>query len=105
MIKEIKNEYGFLQYDFDDERAEIVIETIEVDLEHRCRGVGSSLISELKMIADELNLPIGLYAYPNDDSVTLEQLISFFEKNGFEVDRRNQSQVSDEVLIWYPINF
>lgn len=50
------------------------------------KGDGSKLINQLKEIAFDLgDLPIELYSYPQDDTITQDGLNAFYEKNGFEL--------------------
>lgn len=76
---EIKNKSGFLKYTI--EENEIILDLIKV--EKKRKGVGSKLISRLKKIAEKKNLPIGLYAEPQDNSISEFDLVRFYEKNGF----------------------
>lgn len=55
------------------------------EIKSYAKGDGSILLSELKTIASELDLSIELYAFPQDDTITKEELNSFYKKNGFEL--------------------
>ncbi len=78
----ITNENGYLQYTIESD--EVTLDMIKV-YEPR-KGTGRKLIEELKMIASDLNLPIGLYAHPQDDSITKEDLQDFYYSCGFDLD-------------------
>lgn len=49
------------------------------------KGDGTELINELKKIAYELSSPIELYSEPQDETISQDDLNSFYEKNGFEL--------------------
>lgn len=49
------------------------------------KGDGSKLIIELKKIATEMRLPIELYSEPQDNTISQEDLNTFYEKNGFKL--------------------
>lgn len=79
---EIRNEKGYIKYTIEED--EITLDMIEVKVKHQ--GAGSELLNKLKDIAYSLDKKIGLYAYPQDDSITQEELRNFYYKNGFELD-------------------
>ncbi len=87
---------GFLTY---------AIEEYEITLDLVCvstprQGIGSALVNELKEIAFELNLPIGLYAEPitcGDILISEKNLIEFYKNLGFEIDA---DDVDCKLLIW-----
>jgi hypothetical protein len=76
----IRNDNGKLRYSIEDN--EIVLELVEV--KEKRKGTGTELINQLKEIAAEHQLPITLCAYPEDDSITQDQLNSFYEGLGFK---------------------
>jgi len=49
------------------------------------KGDGSILLTQIKIIASDLRLPIELYSEPQDDTITQEDLNAFYEKNGFSL--------------------
>jgi GNAT superfamily N-acetyltransferase len=63
---------------------EVVIEMIKV-YEQR-KGTGRQLIEMVKDYANQLNLPIGLYAEPQDETITEDELKEFYYSCGFELD-------------------
>lgn len=89
---EIKNKNGLLKYSIEDK--EIILDCIKVNSKRK--GTGSKLINELKKIAEKKNLPIGLYAEPQDDSISEEDLIRFYEKNGFRQDEDSDGKL----MVW-----
>jgi hypothetical protein len=59
---------------------------IDIDnIKSYMKGDGSKLISQLKNIARELELPVELYSEPQDDTISQQDLNAFYEKNGFEL--------------------
>lgn len=81
-MAQIKLENGFLNYTI--EETEITIDMIKA-YQHG-QGTGTELIYKIKEIAKQHNLPIGLYAEPQDVTITEEGLKSFYFANGFELD-------------------
>ena len=81
-MKDIKNENGYLLYTV--RESEITLDNIKV-YEQR-KGTGRKMIEELKDLAIELKLPIGLYSYPQDSSIEQEALNDFYYSCGFEID-------------------
>ena len=77
---ETKNGYALVTVDND----EVVIENIKV-YEQR-KGTGRQLIEMVKVYAQELGLPIGLYAEPQDDTISEDDLKDFYYSCGFELD-------------------
>ena len=80
----IKDKNGFLIYSRDDmEKDTYVIEMIEA-FEKR-KGTGTKLINQMKKIANNKGKKISLCAYPQDESISLENLISFYENLDFNI--------------------
>lgn len=77
---ELENGYALVSIDND----EVVIEMIKVYQQRQ--GTGRQLIEMVKDYAGELGLPIGLYAYPDDDTIDEEGLINFYYSCGFDLD-------------------
>lgn len=89
---EIKDKNGLLKYSIEDK--EITLDCIKVTSKRK--GTGSKLIEKLKKIAEKKNLPIGLYAEPQDESIHENDLIKFYEKNGFKQDVDSDGKL----MIW-----
>jgi hypothetical protein len=70
---------GFLKYTIDEN--EIIIDTIKV-YEQR-KGTGKKMINEIKELSRDLNLPITLYAEPQDDTINDNNLREFYFSLGF----------------------
>lgn len=79
---EFKLENGYALVTVDN--GEVVIENIKV-YEQR-KGTGRELIEMVKNYAGELGLPIGLYAEPQDDTISEDDLKDFYYSCGFELD-------------------
>ena len=95
IMKTIKNEKGYLLYTVTD--TEITLDNIKV-YEQR-KGIGRKMINELKDFAIELQLPIGLYSYPQDDTIEQDDLNDFYYSNGFELD---PDDCDNKLFIWKP---
>lgn len=78
----IENKNGYLIYSISD--TEITIDNIKV-FDQR-KGTGRKMIEELKCFARDLNLPIGLYSYPQDETINQDDLNDFYYSCGFELD-------------------
>ena len=94
-MKDIKNENGYLLYTVTD--FEITLDNIKV-YEQR-KGTGRKMIEELKDFARELQLPIGLYSYPQDDTIEQDDLNDFYYSCGFELD---PDDCDNKLFIWKP---
>ena len=77
---ELENGYALVSIQND----EVVIENIKVYQSRK--GTGRQLIEMVKSYANELDLPIGLYAEPQDDIISEEELKQFYYSCGFELD-------------------
>lgn len=89
----IKLENGFLKYTI--EKNEITIDNIKV-YEQR-KGTGRKLVEEVKKIARENNLPIGLYAEPQDNTINEDELKNFYYSCGFDLDA---DDCDGKLFIW-----
>lgn len=92
-MKDIKNENGYIQYTITED--EITLDNIKV-YEQR-KGTGRKMIEELKDLARELSLPIGLYSYPMDDTITQDELNDFYFSCGFELDK---DDTDNRLMVW-----
>ncbi|HEY1046914.1 MAG TPA: GNAT family N-acetyltransferase, partial [Bacteroidia bacterium] len=82
-----KNSQGKLNYSI--ENGVVVLDMIEVNAESRCKGVASKLMT--KFINKFNNREIELHAYPQDELTTIDRLVVFYEKFGFEVECGSES--------------
>ncbi|MBP3801064.1 MAG: GNAT family N-acetyltransferase [Clostridia bacterium] len=87
---EIKVANGYIRYSVDDmNENELVIDKVEVI--KKKQGTGTELVNMVIEIAEKDNKALTLCAYPQDDSIDLESLISFYEKLGFCVEYNDGS--------------
>ena len=93
IMKTIKLENGFVNYTI--EENEITIDNIKVY--EQKKGTGKLLIEEVKKIAREKNLPIGLYAEPQDETINEADLKNFYYSCGFELDA---DDCDGKLFIW-----
>ncbi len=91
----IEVENGYLLYTVTD--TEITLDYIKVY--HKRKGMGRKMIEELKDFARELQLPIGLYSYPEDNTIEQDDLNNFYYSCGFELDTND---VDNKLFIWKP---
>ena len=77
---ELENGYALV----DIENEEVVISNIKV-YEQR-KGTGKELIELIKEYASELDMPVTLYAEPQDETISDDELIDFYYSCGFELD-------------------
>lgn len=89
----IENENGYLIYTVDE--SEIIIDNIKVYQQRK--GTGRKMIDELKSIARAMGLPIALYSYPQDDTITQDELNQFYYSLGFEL---SADDVDGRMFVW-----
>ena len=89
----IKLDNGFLNYSI--EKNEITIDKIKVY--EQKKGTGRKLVEEVKKIARENNLPLGLYAEPQDNTISEDELKNFYYSCGFELDA---DDCDGKLFIW-----
>ena len=71
---------GFLEYTIDEN--EIIIDKIKVYAQRN--GTGKKMINEIKQLSRELDMPISLYAEPQDDTINDDELREFYLSQGFD---------------------
>lgn len=76
---------GYLEYSVDDEEDNAYMIDI-VEVINKRQGTGTELMKQFIKLADEEEKDITLCAYPQDGSITLENLVEFYENFGFEAD-------------------
>ena len=91
----IKDKNGYLLYSVTD--TEITLDDIKVYKQRK--GIGRKMIEELKDLARELSLPIGLYSYPQDNTINQEDLNEFYYSCGFDLD---PDDCDNKLFIWKP---
>ena len=91
----IEDKNGFIKYTVN--KDEITLDLIKTH--EKRKGTAKELIKKLKAIAREKELPIGLYAEPQDDSISESDLIEFYKKQGFDED---VNDTDGKLLIWNP---
>ena len=89
----IKLDNGFVNYSI--EENEITIDNIKVY--EQKKGTGRKLVEEVKKIARENNLPIGLYAEPQDNTINEDELKNFYYSCGFDLDA---DDYDGKLFIW-----
>lgn len=77
---ELENGYAIITVESD----EVVIENIKVY--NQRQGTGRQLVEMIKEYARELDLPVGLYAEPQDETISEDDLKEFYKSCGFELD-------------------
>ena len=80
-MPKILDKNGFLEYTID--KNEIILDNIKVYVQRK--GTGKNLINKLKDIARDNRLPIILYSYPQDDTITDKELNNFYISQGFDL--------------------
>ena len=83
--RKIELDNGYIIFSKSDmDENEIIIEKLEV--KEKRKGTGTELINKVIDIAIEEGKSISLCAHPLDDSITLDNLILFYESLGFLLD-------------------
>lgn len=75
-----------LLYQIDQNEDEVILENIYTPEQSRRQGAGKKLVQALLQKAYDLDMPVTGYLYPQDDSITREELVEFYENLGFDVD-------------------
>lgn len=88
---ELENGYAIVNVEND----EVVIENIKV-YEQR-KGTGKELINLIKKYASSINLPISLYAFPQDSTISEDDLKDFYYSCGFDL---HVDDVDGKLFIW-----
>lgn len=92
----ITKENGYIKYSIDDmDENTLVIDMVETY--KRGQGTATELINEVIKIAEEENKNLELCAYPQDETITLEELVAIYEHLGFVEDYNN----NEEALMHY----
>lgn len=96
MIRRLDTDKGYVKYHLEDPDNSIwIIDAIEAN--GRRNGNGSSLLKEVEeIIRNEGGRRIELYAYPQDDSITEDELCDFYHINGYE-DNEVKCDFSKEI--------
>jgi hypothetical protein len=88
---------SFIQYSIDDDYNEVIID----NLKSFQKGDGTKLVKKIINVYNKLdgNYKLTLCACPQDDTISLEDLVTFWEKQGFSQDAEQGR--SDCVLMTY----
>lgn len=88
----ISVENGRLTYYVTDVFSEpsIYVESLIVKKSDRGTGVGTSLLNKVKDLADKNSIPVVLDAYPVNSTMSIDQLVKWYENRGFEHLGANQ---------------
>ena len=91
-MKRIELENGFAVVNVDDmNEDELVLDIVEV--KEKRKGTGSELVNMAIEYAREQEKKLTLCAYPQDDSIGLEELVLFYQNLGFDIDYDNGKEV------------
>ena len=94
-----KTEKGYIRYDYDDIEDAVVIEDLEA-YEKR-KGVGSELVRMAIDYAVEIGKNVSICARPLDDSISLEDLITFYENLGFDQEETGDEFFQNMIYVNY----
>jgi GNAT superfamily N-acetyltransferase len=72
---------------FDDTNNSIFLSDMYIRAEYRGKGVGTKIMNDIINLSDEMNLPVVLIPEPEENSMTQKQLINFYKKFGFVINR------------------
>ncbi len=80
----ITTDRGYINYSISDmDDNVIIIDLVEVN--EKRQGAGTELVNAVLNIAREQGKSVELCAYPQDDSISLADLVSFYEGLGFHI--------------------
>lgn len=92
----IEKTNGYIEYSISDmDDNELVIDMVETY--ERGKGTATKLINEVIEIARENEQELTLCAYPQDETITLEDLVAIYKHLGFVVEY----DCGEEVLMKY----
>lgn len=79
---------------YDHNNNSLFISDLYIKQEHRGQGIGSKIMSSVTQFADNLKLPIVLIPESDDDNVSNKDLINFYKKFGFVINKGKQKDYS-----------
>lgn len=83
MMQKIENEKGYVKFHLEDEE-EMIFIIDEIQVYEKRLGYGSVLLREVENeIKNQGGNRIELYAYPQDDDMTEDDLCEFYYRNGY----------------------
>ena len=82
-----------IEYDSRRDEEYVWVDCLETDPESRGNGAATAVLNLAFEISDELVIPVLLEAVPIGTNIrmTLDQLVSWYEKRGFALVKRNSS--------------
>lgn len=72
---------------YDHNNGSLFLSDLYIKQEHRGQGVGTRLMNSIIKFSDTNNLPMVLIPEPDDDNMSANQLIDFYKKFGFVLNR------------------
>jgi GNAT superfamily N-acetyltransferase len=79
---------------FDDTNNSIFLSDMYIQPEYRGKGIGTKIMNDIINISDEMNLPVVLIPEPEENSMSQRQLINFYKKFGFIINRGDKMDYS-----------
>lgn len=79
---------------FEKANGSLFLSDLYIKEEFRGQGVGSKVMNSIIQFADNNNLPVVLIPEPDDEDVSPKQLISFYKKFGFVLNKGRKTDYS-----------
>lgn len=72
---------------YDHNNNSLFVSDLYIKQEHRGKGIGTKIMTSIVQFADNLKLPIVLIPESDDDSISNKDLINFYKKFGFVLNK------------------
>lgn len=79
---------------YDRNNGSLFLSDFYIKPEHRGKGVGTKIMNSIVQFADSMKLPVVLIPEPDDDNMSETDLINFYKKFGFVVNKGKQKDYS-----------
>lgn len=79
---------------FEKANGSLFLSDLYIKEEFRGQGVGSKVMNSIIQFADNNNLPVVLIPEPDDEDVSPKQLIDFYKKFGFVLNKGKKTDYS-----------
>jgi GNAT superfamily N-acetyltransferase len=79
---------------YDRNNGSLFLSDFYIKPEHRGKGVGTKIMNSIVQFGDTMKLPIVLMPEPEDDSMSVNDLINFYKKFGFVLNKGKQKDYS-----------
>lgn len=79
---------------YDHNNNSLFISDLYIKQEYRGKGIGSKIMSSITQFSDNLGIPMVLIPESDDENVSNKELINFYKKFGFVINKGKQKDYS-----------